>query len=68
MPGEIVNLNRFRKQQARLVKEAEAEENRAKFGRTRAEKQRDAHLAQKAERHIDGHRLERPETDGADQG
>lgn len=39
--AEIINLNRARKQRARVAAEAKAVENRAKFGRTRAQKQAD---------------------------
>lgn len=37
--GEVVNLREARKRQARVEKGRLAEANRAKFGRTRAEKQ-----------------------------
>ena len=36
--AELVNLNRARKARARTDAEAKAAENRAKFGRTKAEK------------------------------
>ena len=39
---EIINLNRARKAKARVDKSARADENRARFGRTKAEKQADA--------------------------
>ena len=39
--GEIVNLNRVKKQQARAAATAEAAANRAKHGRTAAEKAND---------------------------
>ena len=53
-----VNLNRFRKDKARAEKKARADENAAKFGRTKAEKQRDALIADKAVRHLDQHKRE----------
>jgi hypothetical protein len=40
--AEIVNLNRARKARARSEAAATAEANRAKFGRTKAEKQAEA--------------------------
>lgn len=40
--SKVVNLNRFRKQKARQAAEQQAAENRVRFGRTKAEKQRDA--------------------------
>lgn len=46
--AEIVNLNRARKARAKLDATRAAEANRAKFGRTRAE--RDAEAADKARR------------------
>jgi hypothetical protein len=50
-----VNLNRFRKDKARAAKKARADENAVKFGRTKAEKQRDTADANKAKRDLDGH-------------
>ncbi len=50
-----VNLNRFRKDKARAEKKARADENVAKFGRTKAEKTRDDAQAARNKRHIDGH-------------
>lgn len=54
--AEPINLNRFRKQQARVKKRAEADENAVKFGRTKGEKQRDRTQAERATRHVDGHK------------
>ncbi len=51
-----VNLNRFRKDKARAEKKARADQNAAKFGRTKAEKQRDAIEAENAERHLNQHK------------
>jgi hypothetical protein len=48
MMAEIVNLNRVRKAKARSDAGKAAEANRAKFGRTRAE--RDAEAAEQARR------------------
>ena len=54
--AEILNLRAARKAKARAGKEAAAEANRQKFGRTKAEK--DADAAQKAlvARTLDGHK------------
>lgn len=53
--ADIVSLSRLRKARARADKEAQAAENRAKFGRTKAEKQREAteraHAARQTEAH-----------------
>jgi hypothetical protein len=58
--SEPVNLNRFRKQKARAEKKARADENAVKFGRTKAEKQRDTAEREKSIRHIDDHKREEP--------
>ena len=52
---DVVNLNRFRKKKARAGKEKRSEENRAKFGRTKAEKQKTQAEGAKLARHLDGH-------------
>ena len=59
MSGKPVNLNRVRKDKARAEKRARADENAVKFGRTKAEKARDACAADKAGKHIDGHKRDR---------
>ena len=58
--SEPVNLNRFRKQKVRADKKARADQNAIKFGRTKVEKQRDKAEAEKASRHIDGHKRDDP--------
>jgi Arc/MetJ family transcription regulator len=54
MMAEIVNLNRVRKAKAKVGAAMAAEINRAKFGRTKAE--RDAEAAEQARRNalLDG--------------
>jgi hypothetical protein len=61
MSAEIINLRKARKDKARAARADEASENRARFGRTKAEKERDATEAERKARHVDGHR--RDETD-----
>ena len=56
MTGDAVNLNRFRKAKKRNELKATAVENRAKFGRTKAEKARDAAANEKLRRTVDGAR------------
>lgn len=51
--ADIINLNRARKKKRAAAKEDAAAQNRAKFGRTKAEKQR-----RKAEDDIDRNRLD----------
>jgi hypothetical protein len=48
MPGDIVNLRQFRKSKARAEKDAKAEQNRAKFGRTKGQKQLDKAAARRS--------------------
>lgn len=56
--AEILSLSKARKAKARTEKEAAAEANRAKFGRTKAEKLREATEKSAAEKHLDGHKRE----------
>ncbi len=55
--AEIVNLNRARKARMRHVAEKEAEANRIRFGRSRAERAAARDAVSEAERGLDGHRL-----------
>ena len=69
--ADVVNLNRFRKRKARETAERLAEENRVRFGRTKAQKQRDAAEAEAAQRRLDQLRRDpttTPETDGSERG
>ncbi|MEM7470079.1 MAG: DUF4169 family protein [Pseudomonadota bacterium] len=53
-----VNLNQFRKTKARAAKKARADENAAKFGRTKAQKIQDAATALREKQKLDGHERE----------
>ncbi len=59
MPSDIVNLRQFRKSKARAEKDAKAEENRVKFGRTKAEKQLQKAEKEMAFRQLDGHKRDK---------
>ena len=59
--ADIVNLNQIRKAKAREEQQQLAKENRAKFGRGKAEKDVVHRLETKADRVLEGHRRERPE-------
>lgn len=61
MTAKIINLKQVRKARERREDEARADANRAKFGRTRAE--REAHDAERRrdEQTIEGHRLSKPD-------
>nr|WP_319485816.1 DUF4169 family protein [uncultured Cohaesibacter sp.] len=59
--GNVVNLRQARKAKVRAEKEKQAETNRARFGRTKAEKTKQQFEADKFERHLDGHKRDLPE-------
>jgi hypothetical protein len=54
--AEIVNLRNARKQKTRQIKDAQAAENRAKFGRTKAEKDLEKAKAALDAKRIDAHK------------
>jgi len=56
--GEVVNLRLARKRKARADKDKTAEQNRALFGRTKAERDRDAAEKDRTRALLDGHRRE----------
>lgn len=62
MTAEIVNLRRARKQRARQDAEAQAQQNRISFGRTKSERSLAEAERDKAARTLEGHRL--PGEDG----
>ncbi len=58
--GEIVNLRKHRKAKAREQAAADAAENRARHGRTAAERERERIEAEQAERKLDGAKQQEP--------
>jgi len=56
--GDVVNLNRFRKRRARDDDERQAAENRVRFGRTKAEREKASRTADKAAKDLEGKRKE----------
>jgi len=56
--GEVVNLGRVRKAKVRAEAAQTAAANRAKFGRTKAEKMAECDAAARAERMLDGAKRE----------
>ena len=54
--GKPVNLNRYRKTQARAEDKARADQNAVKFGRSKLEKTLQEARAAKAKRDLDGHK------------
>jgi Domain of unknown function (DUF4169) len=61
--SEIVNLRRARKQKKRERQQAEAAQNRALFGRSKAEKRLVESERALAEASLDARRLARPDGD-----
>lgn len=59
MASNVVKLGKFRKKKQREEKEKQAEINRIRHGRTQAEKDKELAERQRAERLIDGKRLDR---------
>ena len=53
-----VNLNRVRKQRARVDKTKQAAENAVKFGRTKAQKSLQSAQTEKGQRDLDSHKLD----------
>jgi multidrug efflux pump subunit AcrA (membrane-fusion protein) len=58
--GKVINLNKFRKQKAKLEREKQAETNRRLHGRTKAERQQELLQKQRLQDKVDGARLEPP--------
>ena len=56
--GEVVNLNRVRKDRAKAEAKATAAANRAVHGRTKGEKTKTAKERARAEKLLDGSKLE----------
>jgi hypothetical protein len=56
--AEILNLNQARKAKTKTDAKTKAVENRAKFGRTKADKALDAARADKLKRDLDGAKRE----------
>lgn len=56
--AEIINLNRFRKTRERQEARQRAEENRARFGQKKTEREKMRDDAHKAEKDLDSKRLD----------
>ncbi|MDQ2102360.1 DUF4169 family protein [Azospirillum isscasi] len=56
--ADVVNLNRFRKMRQKEERGKTAEENRVRFGRTKAEKLRDRQEAERRDAALDGKKVE----------
>ena len=60
--AEIVNLRRARKDKARRESDSEADANRRRFGRTKAERAADQRAQDHARHAVDGKKLEPQKT------
>ncbi|MEE4011966.1 DUF4169 family protein [Roseibium sp. FZY0029] len=61
MSAEIINLRMARKQKKREDKDKTAEDNRRKYGRSKAERDAARQRRETLEAHVDGHLLEKPD-------
>lgn len=57
-----INLNKARKAKAKTEAELRAKENRAKFGRTKSDKELEAAKAEKLAKLTEAHKRDRPES------
>jgi uncharacterized protein DUF4169 len=56
--GDVVNLKRFKKRNERETSAKTAEENRARFGRTKSERTLEQQRAERARDLLDQHRVD----------
>jgi hypothetical protein len=63
MADKPISLSRHRKARARAEKQARADANVVKFGRSKAERAADAARAAQDERRLDGHRRDDASSD-----
>ncbi len=56
--GDLLNLRQIKKRAGRDEAAKQAETNRALFGRTKAEKNRDKSQARRSDKLLDGHRID----------
>ena len=66
MPADILSLAKARKAKNRATKASTAQQNRILFGRTKAEKLKDAAEKSLSERRIEAHRVSAPPKDAPD--
>jgi len=56
--GELVNLRRYKKRDERAQSAKDAEANRARFGRSKAERTAEAERSRRANELLDQHRID----------
>lgn len=66
MSAEIINLRMARKQKKRQAEDKTSETNRRLHGRSKAEREAARRRREDLQTHVDGHRLETPDTSGDD--
>ena len=66
--GDIVNLNKFRKERQRADEQRQARDNRVRFGRTGADKAADRAASEKAESDLSGKKRDTPGQTTTDDG
>ncbi|PZP85953.1 MAG: DUF4169 domain-containing protein [Azospirillum brasilense] len=59
--ADVINLNKQRKAKKRAQDEATAQQNRAKFGRTKQQKLEEKRKAETLQKHVDAHKRDTPE-------
>jgi len=59
--GNVVNLNRFRKRAQRDASAKQADANRARFGRSKADRSAEEKRTSRAKEILDQHRIDREE-------
>ena len=57
--AKVTSLNRFRKSKVAAEKQQQAEENRVRFGRTKAAKQISETRQTRTRENLDGHKLDK---------
>ncbi len=66
MSADIINLRQARKQKQRKDKQKSAEDNRRRFGRSKAEREAARRRREELESHVDAHLLQKPSHPGSD--
>lgn len=55
---KVINLNRFRKAKDKRAAKKQADTNRALYGQTKSEKQKQRHQSNLSNKNLDQHKLE----------
>lgn len=58
--GDVVNLNKFRKQKTNSQADKLAKQNREKFGRTKQQKENETLAANKRQKNLSGKKIVKP--------